>query len=170
MQCLNFFNNSGKIFWKIKAGWQLLLFFFFQTVNVILTLFRDLRGVVFGSKTHNSYQMLFDWLSNPIAGKNSDFSNWPPHFFFFLSENKGTSTDFFNLSFRLLEKFYTNTNVTNVILKFYLELVFNKGARISFDSNSVSGILLFKALAQILIVFIPKLLAIQVTTNIYAEK
>jgi hypothetical protein len=44
------------------------------------------------------------------------------------------------------------------------------GARISFEPNSVSGILLFRALSQVLVVFTPRLLALSSSGNPYEEK
>ena len=89
-------------------------------------LLRDLRGIASACAGRRSYTLLFDQL-------------YP---------------DYFPVFLRTVEALHDTEDVMTALLKFmagclclfhieFLEFVFNKSGRISFDSSSVNGILLF---------------------------
>lgn len=82
----------------------------------VVGLFRDLRGIAAATSTRRTYSLLFDWM-------------YPGHFAAVLC---------------CLEAFADVPAVTTPLLKFVSEFVFNKAQRLTFDSSSPNGILLFR--------------------------
>lgn len=85
-------------------------------------LFRDLRGVAAATSNRRTYGQLFDWL-------------YPTHFPVILA---------------CLEAWADVPDVTTALLKFISEFVFNKTQRLTFDSSSPNGILLFREVSKVL--------------------
>ena len=56
-----------------------------------------------------------------------------------------------------------NPESSNALLKFFVELSFNRTNRHVFDSNSVAGILLFRESSQLLQIYAQHALSIQIT-------
>ncbi|KAI0562710.1 Importin-beta [Gracilaria domingensis] len=85
---------------------------------------RDLRGVAATVANRKTYTLFFDWL-------------YPTHTPVLL---------------KICSVFSEAgvPEVTNVVLKFFTELVFNKSQRIVFDSSSPNGILLFREASKVL--------------------
>lgn len=88
---------------------------------------RDLRGVASTVLNRRTYMLFFDWL----------YGNHTP------------------VLLKICEAFSEAgvTEVTNVLLKFYAEFVFNKSQRIVFDSSSPNGILLFREASKIIVTY-----------------
>lgn len=82
----------------------------------IIGLFRDLQGVASATNSRKNYGLLFDWL-------------YPAHFPVIVA---------------CLKAWADVPAVTTPLLKFMAEFVFNKGQRLTFDSSSANGILLFR--------------------------
>lgn len=66
------------------------------------------------------------------------FDRYPEHFPVFL---------------RTVEALYDCSDVMISLLSFLAEFVYNKGARITFDTSSVNGILLFKETSKLLLAY-----------------
>lgn len=88
-------------------------------------LFRDLRGVAAATSNRRTYGLLFDWL-------------YPTYFPIIIA---------------CLEAWADVPSVANSILKFMAEFVLNKTQRLTFDSSSPNGILLFREVSKILKVY-----------------
>ena len=85
-------------------------------------LFRDLRGVAAATSNRRTYSQLFDWL-------------YPLYFPTILA---------------CLEGWTDVPDVTTALLKFMAEFVLNKTQRLTFDSSSPNGILLFREVSKVL--------------------
>lgn len=95
--------------------------------SAVVGVLRDLRGVVSTIANRKMYMFFFDWLYESHV----------------------------SVLLKICEVFSEAgaTEVTNVLLKFYAELVFNKSQRIVFDSSSPNGILLFKETSKIIVTY-----------------
>mmetsp|Transcript_24027 Transcript_24027/g.60483 ORF Transcript_24027/g.60483 Transcript_24027/m.60483 type:complete len:1061 (+) Transcript_24027:348-3530(+) len=91
----------------------------------VVGLMRDLRGVTMATNSRRTYGMLFDML-------------YPAHF---------------PVMLRCLEAWADDPEVTTPLLKFIGEFVMNKMQRLTFDSSSPNGILLFREVSKILVIF-----------------
>ncbi len=115
------------------------LYYFLSTFQFALTgLLRDIRGIVSACGNKRPYTFVFDWL-------------FPDYFAIFL---------------RAAELYQDQPAVIVALLRLIAELAFNKGGRITFDNNSVNGILLFKETSRILVSY-GKRLSICLSFNLY---
>ncbi|KAL4562079.1 hypothetical protein LXL04_034271 [Taraxacum kok-saghyz] len=140
---------------KFKASMEPLLQVFinleatpdsmFRTDNVknaLVGLMRDLRGIAMATNSRRTYGLLFDWL-------------YPAHMPILL---KGIS------------HWADTPDVTTPLLKFMAEFVLNKAQRLTFDSSSPNGILLFREVSKLLVAYGSRILSFPNTTDIYAIK
>lgn len=95
-------------------------------------LFRDLHGMAQGTSTRRAYMLLFDWL-------------YEQHFPMILT---------------CLEAWADTPLVTTPLLKFMVEFVSNKGQCMVFDSSSPNGILLFREISKVLVIYSSSLLSV----------
>ncbi|CAI9102605.1 OLC1v1000900C2 [Oldenlandia corymbosa var. corymbosa] len=117
----------------------------FRTDNVkylLIGLMRDLRGVAMATSSRRTYGLLFDWI-------------YPAHMPVLL---KGIS------------HWFDTPEVTTPMLKFMAEFVLNKAQRLTFDSSSPNGILLFREVSKLLVAYGSRVLALPNPTDIYAFK
>ncbi|GLT93407.1 hypothetical protein SLE2022_112010 [Rubroshorea leprosula] len=114
-----------------------------DTVKYALVgLMRDLRGIAMATSSRKSYGLLFDWL-------------YPAHMPLLL---KGITH-------------WTDTpEVTTPLLKFMAEFVLNKAQRLTFDSSSPNGILLFREVSKLLVAYGTRILSLPNPADIYAYK
>ncbi|KAG2485018.1 hypothetical protein HYH03_016221 [Edaphochlamys debaryana] len=94
-------------------------------------LFRDLRGIAAATATRRTYGFLFEWL-------------YPQHMPTML---------------RCLEAWADVPALTTPLLKFVAEFCFNKSQRLTFDSSSPNGILLFREVSKVVVTYANAVLA-----------
>ncbi|XP_071721383.1 uncharacterized protein [Rutidosis leptorrhynchoides] len=117
----------------------------FRTDNVkyaLIGLMRDLRGITMATNSPKTYGLLFDWL-------------YPSHMPILL---KGIS------------RWADTPQVTTPLLKFMAEFVLNKAQRLTFDSSSPNGILLFREVSKLVVAYGSRILSMPNVTNIYGFK
>uniref|UniRef100_A0A2P2M004 Exportin-7 isoform X1 n=3 Tax=Rhizophora mucronata TaxID=61149 RepID=A0A2P2M004_RHIMU len=108
----------------------------------LIGLMRDLRGIAMATNSRRTYGLLFDWL-------------YPTHMPLLL---KGIMH-------------WTDTpEVTTPLLKFMAEFVLNKAQRLTFDSSSPNGILLFREVSKLIVAYGTRILALPNVADIYAYK
>ncbi|XWS08203.1 hypothetical protein CRYUN_Cryun41cG0059600 [Craigia yunnanensis] len=108
----------------------------------LIGLMRDLRGIAMATNSRRTYGLLFDWL-------------YPVHMPLIL---KGITH-------------WTDTpEVTTPLLKFMAEFVLNKAQRLTFDSSSPNGILLFREVSKLLVAYGTRILSLPNPADIYAFK
>ncbi|KAE8038477.1 hypothetical protein FH972_010982 [Carpinus fangiana] len=108
----------------------------------LIGLMRDLRGIAMATNSRRTYGLLFDWL-------------YPAHMPLLL---KGISH-------------WTDTpEVTTPLLKFMAEFVLNKAQRLTFDSSSPNGILLFREVSKLIVAYGSRILSLPNAAEIYAFK
>ncbi|XP_038886030.1 exportin-7 isoform X3 [Benincasa hispida] len=108
----------------------------------LIGLMRDLRGIAMATNSRRTYGLLFDWL-------------YPAHMLLLL---KGISQ-------------WTDTpEVTTPLLKFMAEFVLNKAQRLTFDSSSPNGILLFREVSKLIVAYGSRILSLPNSADIYAFK
>ena len=107
----------------------------------LIGLMRDLRGITMATNSRRTFGLLFDWL-------------YPAHF---------------PLLLRALEQWTDTPEVTTPLLKFVAEFVINKTQRLTFDSSSPNGILLFREISKLIVAYGSRVLSI-VTNEPYAYK
>nr|DAD43045.1 TPA_asm: hypothetical protein HUJ06_001275 [Nelumbo nucifera] len=108
----------------------------------LIGLMRDLRGIAMATNSRRTYGLLFDWL-------------YPAHMPLLL---KGISH-------------WTDTpEVTTPLLKFMAEFVLNKAQRLTFDSSSPNGILLFREVSKLIIAYGSRILSLPNAADVYAFK
>jgi len=105
-------------------------------------LFRDLRGIVSATNSRRTYSSVFDWL-------------YPRRFPGIL---------------RCLEAFVDCPDVTTPLLKFMSEFVLNKTQRLTFEASSPNGILLFREVSRVLVVFGKYALAQGNVADVYTQR
>lgn len=105
-------------------------------------LFRDLRGIAIATNNRKTYGLLFDWLL-------------PAHFPVIVAS---------------LEAWAGVPEVTTAVLKFMAEFVLNKTQRLTFDSSSPNGILLFREVSKVLVTFGSWVLAAPPGNDPYAQR
>mmetsp|Transcript_25560 Transcript_25560/g.71479 ORF Transcript_25560/g.71479 Transcript_25560/m.71479 type:complete len:1067 (+) Transcript_25560:187-3387(+) len=110
--------------------------------QTVVGLMRDLRGITMATNSRRTYGMLFDLL-------------YPTHFPVLL---------------RCLEAWAGDPEVTTPLLKFISEFVLNKTQRLTFDSSSPNGILLFREVSKVLVIYGRQVLKIGQTPDPYATK
>uniref|UniRef100_A0A0R0K1H7 Importin N-terminal domain-containing protein n=1 Tax=Glycine max TaxID=3847 RepID=A0A0R0K1H7_SOYBN len=108
----------------------------------LVGLMRDLRGIAMATNSRRTYGFLFDWL-------------YPAHMPLLL---KGISH-------------WTDTpEVTTPLLKFMAEFVLNKAQRLTFDSSSPNGILLFREVSKLIVAYGSRVLSLPSAADIYTYK
>lgn len=60
--------------------------------------------------------------------------------------------------------------VTTPLLKFMAEFVLNKAQRLTFDSSSANGILLFREVSKLVVAYGSRILSHPINTDVYANK
>ncbi|KAH7547675.1 hypothetical protein JRO89_XS14G0001200 [Xanthoceras sorbifolium] len=108
----------------------------------LIGLMRDLRGIAMATNSRRTYGLLFDWL-------------YPSHMPLLL---KGVS------------HWSDTPEVTTPLLKFMAEFVLNKAQRLTFDSSSPNGILLFREVSKLIVAYGSRILALPNAADIYAYK
>ncbi|CAN1756122.1 XPO7 [Linum perenne] len=98
----------------------------------LIGLMRDLRGIAMATSSRRTYGFLFDWL-------------YPAHLPLLL---KG------------ILHWADTPEVTTPILKFMAEFVLNKAQRLTFDSSSPNGILLFREVSKLIVAYGTRILAL----------
>ncbi|XP_022131541.1 exportin-7 isoform X1 [Momordica charantia] len=108
----------------------------------LIGLMRDLRGIAMATNSRRTYGLLFDWL-------------YPAHMLLLL---KGISQ-------------WTDTpEVTTPLLKFMAEFVLNKAQRLTFDSSSPNGILIFREVSKLIVAYGSRILSFPNPADKYAFK
>ncbi|KAL0007336.1 hypothetical protein SO802_008838 [Lithocarpus litseifolius] len=108
----------------------------------LIGLMRDLRGIAMATNSRRTYGLLFDWL-------------YPAHMPLLL---KGISH-------------WTDTpEVTTPLVKFMAEFVLNKAQRLTFDSSSPNGILLFREVSKLVVAYWSRILSLPNIADLYAFK
>lgn len=110
----------------------------------LIGLLRDIRGVVSACSSRRTYTYFFEWI-------------YP---------------DFTAVLQRAAIVYHAVPAVSTPLLKLYAELVYNKGQRLTFDSSSPSGILLFRDASAIVVAYGSRLLEQQLPAgkDVYAQK
>jgi len=93
--------------------------------TALIGLLRDLRGIVCACSNRRTYGLFFDWL-------------YP---------------EFTPLMHRTVFTFHDSPELTTPLLKLYAELVYNKAQRLTFDSSSPNGILLFRDASAMIVAY-----------------
>jgi len=110
--------------------------------DTVAGLFRDLRGIAIATNSRRTYGLVFDWLL-------------PTHFPVIIA---------------VLEAWADVPEVTTAVLKFMAEFVLNKTQRLTFDSSSPNGILLFREVSKVLVTFGSRVLASTAASDPYAQR
>ncbi|TVU12964.1 hypothetical protein EJB05_46631 [Eragrostis curvula] len=103
---------------------------------------RDLRGIAMATNSRRTYGLLFDWL-------------YPSRM---------------QLLLRAISLWTDEPEVTTPLLKFMCEFVLNKAQRLTFDSSSPNGILLFREVSKIIVAYGSRILLLPNGTDIYGSK
>lgn len=69
-----------------------------------------------------------------------------------------------------MEAFSDKPAVTTPLLKFVSEFVYNKSQRLTFDSSSPNGILLFRGVSQVLVTYGKHILTVSQVKDSYNDK
>ncbi|EHA8586344.1 putative exportin-7 [Cocos nucifera] len=105
-------------------------------------LMRDLRGIAMATNSRRTYGLLFDWL-------------YPLHM---------------PLILKAISHWTDAPEVTTPLLKFMAEFVLNKAQRLTFDSSSPNGILLFREVSKLIVAYGSRILSLPNSADIYANK
>ncbi|KAF0917476.1 hypothetical protein E2562_020592 [Oryza meyeriana var. granulata] len=105
-------------------------------------LMRDLRGIAMATNSRRTYGLLFDWLYP---------SRMP-------------------LLLKAISLCADEPEVTTPLLKFMCEFVLNKAQRLTFDSSSPNGILLFREVSKLIVAYGSRILLLPNGTDIYGSK
>uniref|UniRef100_A0A0E0D3P9 Importin N-terminal domain-containing protein n=1 Tax=Oryza meridionalis TaxID=40149 RepID=A0A0E0D3P9_9ORYZ len=105
-------------------------------------LMRDLRGIAMATNSRRTYGLLFDWLYP---------SRMP-------------------LLLKAISLYADEPVVTTPLLKFMCEFVLNKAQRLTFDSSSPNGILLFREVSKLIVAYGSRILLLPNGTDIYGSK
>ncbi|KAL5715586.1 hypothetical protein ACHQM5_017387 [Ranunculus cassubicifolius] len=108
----------------------------------LIGLMRDLRGIAMATNSRRTYGLLFDWI-------------YPAHMPLFL---------------RGISQWTDTPEVTTPLLKFLAEFVLNKAQRLTFDSSSPNGILLFREVSKLIVAYGSRILSLPNPADIYAFK
>ncbi|KAI3445190.1 hypothetical protein Pfo_001855 [Paulownia fortunei] len=117
----------------------------FRTDSVkyaLIGLMRDLRGIAMATNSRRTYGLLFDWI-------------YPAHMPILL---------------RGISHWADTPEVTTPLLKFMAEFVLNKAQRLTFDTSSPNGILLFREVSKLLVAYGSRILSLPTATDIYGFK
>nr|XP_018674150.1 PREDICTED: exportin-7-like isoform X3 [Musa acuminata subsp. malaccensis] len=110
--------------------------------HAFIGLMRDLRGIAMATNSRRTYGLLFDWL-------------YPSHM---------------PLLLKAISHWSDVPEVTTPLLKFMAEFVLNKAQRLSFDSSSPNGILLFREVSKLVVAYGSSILSRPISTDIYNNK
>ncbi|CAL9167346.1 unnamed protein product [Musa hybrid cultivar] len=110
--------------------------------HAFIGLMRDLRGIAMATNSRRTYGLLFDWL-------------YPSHV---------------PLLLKAISHWSDVPEVTTPLLKFMAEFVLNKAQRLSFDSSSPNGILLFREVSKLVVAYGSSILSRPINTDIYNNK
>ncbi|XP_068659491.1 uncharacterized protein [Aristolochia californica] len=108
----------------------------------LIGLMRDLRGITMATNSRRTYGLLFDWL-------------YPSHM---------------PLLLKAVSQWTDTPEVTTPLLKFMAEFVLNKAQRLTFDSSSPNGILLFREVSKLIVAYGSRVLRLPVSSDLYAYK
>lgn len=108
----------------------------------LIGLMRDLRGIAMATNSRRTHGLLFDWL-------------YPAHM---------------PLLLRAIRHWSDTPEVTTPLLKFMAEFVFNKSQRLTFDSSSPNGILLFREVSKLIVAYGTGVMALPTPTDSYSYK
>ncbi|KAG0446691.1 hypothetical protein HPP92_028707 [Vanilla planifolia] len=117
----------------------------FRTDSVkysFIGLMRDLRGIAMATNSRRTYGLLFDWL-------------YPAHM---------------PLLLKAITHWSDTPEVTTPLLKFMAEFVYNKTQRLTFDSSSPNGILLFREVSKLVVAYGSRILSLPNSSDIYGNK
>ncbi|XP_062111897.1 uncharacterized protein LOC133823253 isoform X2 [Humulus lupulus] len=109
---------------------------------VLIGLMRDLRGIAMATNSRKTYGYFFEWL-------------YPAHTPLLL---KGISN------------WIDVPEVTTPLLKLVAELVLNKSQRLTFDSSSPNGILLFREVSKLIVAYGSRILPLPNRADVYTFK
>lgn len=108
----------------------------------LIGLMRDLRGIAMATNSRRTYGLLFDWL-------------YPSHM---------------PLLLKAIAHWTDTPEVTTPLLKFMAEFVLNKVQRLTFDSSSPNGILLFREVSKLIVAYGTRVLSLPTPADIYTYK
>ncbi|KAI5074563.1 hypothetical protein GOP47_0010524 [Adiantum capillus-veneris] len=108
----------------------------------LIGLMRDLRGIAMATNSRRTHGLLFDWL-------------YPAHM---------------PLLLRAISHWTDTPEVTTPLLKFMAEFVFNKSQRLTFDSSSPNGILLFREVSKLIVAYGTRIMALPTPSDPYSFK
>lgn len=108
----------------------------------LIGLMRDLRGIAMATNSRRTYGLLFDWL-------------YPSHM---------------PLLLKAIAHWTDTPEVTTPLLKFMAEFVLNKLQRLTFDSSSPNGILLFREVSKLIVAYGTRVLSLPTPADIYTYK
>eukprot|EP01062_Namystynia_karyoxenos_P054834 TRINITY_DN453_c0_g1_i2.p1 TRINITY_DN453_c0_g1~~TRINITY_DN453_c0_g1_i2.p1 ORF type:complete len:1126 (+),score=438.76 TRINITY_DN453_c0_g1_i2:162-3539(+) len=94
---------------------------------------RDIRGICASCVNKRTYTLFFDWVFPFVSAHH----------------NPGTSS----LMLRICQAYAGDNSVVVPLLRFYSDLVNNRSQRISFESSSPNGILLFREASALLVAY-----------------
>ncbi|GFZ09350.1 ARM repeat superfamily protein [Actinidia rufa] len=117
----------------------------FRTDSVkyaLIGLMRDLRGIAMATNSRRTYGFLFDWL-------------YPTHM---------------PLLLKAITHWTDTPEVTTPLLKFMAEFVLNKSQRLTFDSSSPNGILLFREVSKLTVAYGSRILSLPNCADLYTFK
>uniref|UniRef100_A0A0D9UZP0 Importin N-terminal domain-containing protein n=1 Tax=Leersia perrieri TaxID=77586 RepID=A0A0D9UZP0_9ORYZ len=136
---------TGKLLLKLEINLEATTDAAFQTDVVkyaFIGLMRDLRGIAMATNSRRTYGLLFDWLYP---------SRMP-------------------LLLKAISLCADEPAVTTPLLKFMCEFVLNKAQRLTFDSSSPNGILLFREVSKLIVAYGSRILLLPNGTDIYGNK
>ncbi|CAH9134813.1 unnamed protein product [Cuscuta epithymum] len=110
--------------------------------QALIGLMRDLRGIAMATSSRRTYAFLFDWL-------------YPAHM---------------PLILKAITVWADAPEVTTPILKFVAEFVLNKSQRLCFETSSANGILLFREVSKLIVVYGSRLLSLPSQVDVYQFK
>ncbi|KAK2988430.1 hypothetical protein RJ640_023977 [Escallonia rubra] len=110
--------------------------------HALIGLMRDLRGIAMATNSRKTYTFLFDWL-------------YPAHMPLFL---------------KAILHWADTPEVTNPLLKFVAEFVWNKSQRLTFDASSPNGILLFREVSKLVVSYGSRILSLPNHADMYSSK
>ncbi|KAG5556062.1 hypothetical protein RHGRI_006622 [Rhododendron griersonianum] len=108
----------------------------------LIGLMRDLRGIAMATNSRRTYGFLFDWL-------------YPAHM---------------PLLLKAITHWTDTPEVTIPLLKFVAEFVLNKSQRLTFDSSSPNGILLFREVSKLTVAYGSRILSLPNRADMYTFK
>ncbi|KAK7267202.1 hypothetical protein RIF29_19867 [Crotalaria pallida] len=139
------FKSSMEQFLQVFVGLESTPDAMFQSDAVkfaFIGLMRDLRGIAMATNSRKSYGFLFDWL-------------YPAHMPVILKASAHCADV---------------PEVTTPLLKFVAELVLNKSQRVTFDSSSPNGILLFREVSKLIVAYGSRVVSLPNKADLYTSK